>query len=84
MTPDEAVALICAHARMVLGKLEAEHWRQTAMAASAELMRLANVPRRKSGGWKVTDEEPDTVRPPKRSSQPTLPEIDEATDKRKR
>lgn len=84
MTNEEAVALISGHARMVLGKLPASQWRATAMAASAELMRLANVKQRESGGWKIVDEEPDTVRPPKRSDAPTLPEIDETTDKQKR
>jgi hypothetical protein len=83
MTHEEAVALISANARAVLGKLPAAQWRGAAMAASAELMRLANVKQRESGGWKVVDEEPDTVRPPKRSSSPTIPdsEADEAPDK---
>lgn len=79
MTHEEAVAIIAAHARVVLGKLPAAQWRSTAMAASAELMKLSNMPKRESGGWKVEEpeEKPDTVRPPHRSSAPTLPEINE-------
>jgi len=82
VTHEEAVAIIAAHARVVLGKLPAAQWRATAMAASAELMKLSNMPKRESGGWKVEEpEEPDTVRPPNRASVPTLPEITKEKDK---